>query len=310
MSDSDKFHLRFYLNRNTEGSQIGNTYDEPADAVDHAERLLDLGSVEIGGRVEIYFNGQDHPHTTVFKISDSELGILNHKEAMWPVFFIEGSGGGVMLEDAPYEIKPEGRHKKDDDAESMNVGGEDDEDDDDDYEDDSENGEDESDEDDEGSDEDDADDDSEGDSDDSENEDSEDADDEDGDDPDTGDGDETGDSENEDDGDSDDEQEAPLPRLNIFAKMKGPTGWRKRAEMKDEARNVFALKVGVLDADESKTAAQREKQAVALVEFIETDDDRKAGLLRMRLPDGVTTEDFNVTKSGWITVRVPYPRED
>ena len=126
------------------------------------------------------------------------------------------------------------------------------------------------------------------------------------------DGDEDTDSEEEqgeevDDSD-DEEEEIEMPRLNIFAKFRGPLGWRKRAEAEElNERNTFALKLGILNPEGEKTAEQ-EREVFAEFQFIESDDERDAGILRMKLPPGVEFSD--PTKAGWVTARIPYRTED
>ena len=97
-----------------------------------------------------------------------------------------------------------------------------------------------------------------------------------------------------------------MPRLTIFAKMRGPKGWRKRAEIEDlNDRNVFGFKVGVLDPD-GETPGTQEYNVRTEIQFIENDNDRTTGSLRIKLPDGITTDDFIQLKSGWLVVDVPY----
>lgn len=122
------------------------------------------------------------------------------------------------------------------------------------------------------------------------------------------------DSEDEDDDsddeDENDEEEVEMPRLKIFAKMRGPKGWRKRADAEELLdRNVFGFKVGVLNED-GETPGQQEKDVRVHVDFIEADDSRKSGVLRMRFQKGVSLDDFKQTGGGWITVEVPYRTEE
>lgn len=117
-------------------------------------------------------------------------------------------------------------------------------------------------------------------------------------------------SENESEPEPELEEEKELPRLKLFAKMRGPLGWRKRAELEElNDRNVWALKVGVLDPDEPKPAGQ-ERNVFAQFEVIEKDENRKSATLRMKLPQGMTLDDFTMTKAGWITAEIPLPHEE
>lgn len=323
------------------------TYAEPAQAADVAEHELQRFGFEGESYAEIRFNGDIEPHTMIFFLKSQDgiptYGVWNTGSALWPIFYPE-SPYGTMLEGWPEGFEPpeiesdtsgdsedDGFGETDEDSNLMNLsndGSEDDEDadeDDDDGDDEEDENDDESDEedDDEIEEEDSTDDSSE--DEDEEADESEDPDDDEDEDEisDEGEedadeldeeGDEDGDGENEDEEDeSDDEEETEMPRLNIFAKMRGPKGWRKRADAEELLdRNVFAMKVGVLDDDEELTPAQREKNVRAHVEFIESDADRKSGTLRIKLPRGMTLDDFTQTKSGWITAAVPYydPEED
>lgn len=312
-------------------------FREPAEAADAAERLLGVPyAVEGETFAEIRFNGDSEPHTVIFLMEKGEVptfGVWNTASAMWPIFYPE-SPYGIMLDGDPFadaeddEIQDdEGRHKKDEDSDKMKLDGMDDEPEaDDESEDDTEEfPDDEKDDDDEESpedenteeDEDDESDDEgeeeaeeEDESDDSEDDDRDDSEDDDSDENDRerdeeADEDDEGDDESDSDGDGEDEKE--MPRLNIFAKMRGPKGWRKRAEAEElNDRNVFGLKIGVLDPD-AETPGQQEKRVVAHVEFIESDESRANGILKLRLPDGITLDDFTQTKAGVISVTVPYP---
>lgn len=82
---------------------------------------------------------------------------------------------------------------------------------------------------------------------------------------------------NEDDADTEDE---PM-RLKFFTKMRGPKGWRKRAESNlDRDRNTFVWRVGVLDWKGN------EERTVAHATFTERDKDRRKATLMLTLPEG------------------------
>lgn len=285
-------------------------FAEAAEAADVAENYLQRYGAGGESYCEIRFNGDSEPHTLIFLMDNDEpptFGVFNTPSSMWPLYYAD-SPYGIMLDGNPLdEIEAEGggKHKKDDDSDKMDLGGQDDGDEEEDWDN-----------------EDEADTESEGDSeefpdqDDSENEDDEEEDFTDGDKDADSDENEESDDDSEDenkteseadedeDGESEDEKE--MPRLNIFAKMRGPKGWRKRAEAEElQERNVFGLKVGILDSEAEKPG-QQERNVVAHVEFIESDTTRDHGILKLRLPDGVTLEDFTQTKTGVISVKVPY----
>lgn len=315
-------------------------FSEPAEAVDYAEsQLEEWNMVEGEAYAEIRFNGDREPHSIIFLLEGDEstdtervYGVFNTPSALWPVYYPGDNPYGVVLDGLPPQFPqtPEGDtgtdegesddHDVDEDGTNMDLGAEEDENN---VEDDE--AEDSYEEDDEAEDEidvedDEAEDESADDEEDEEfipDEDGEDEDeapaekDDDGEDE-SDDEDESEDDESEDENDEDESEteEAELPRLRIFAKMRGPKGWRKRAEIEElNARNVFGMKVGPLIEDEDLTPARQEANVCAHIEFIETDEDREKGLLRMKLPEGITLADFTQAKSGWIAVQVPYPRE-
>jgi hypothetical protein len=109
----------------------------------------------------------------------------------------------------------------------------------------------------------------------------------------------------DDDNDDDGKEEKEMPRLTIFAKMRGPRGWRKRAETDTEREvNRFGLKIGVLDPDGISTARQ-ERNAVVEIDFREYDSNRTHGELRLVVPDGVELE----RKGRYLVARIPYGNE-
>ena len=318
---SDKFSVWFAEERGDAPRKVRGGYDEPAEAADIAEtELIHRG---IGGEsyAEIRFNGDSEPHSIIFLMDDGNpptFGIWNTASAMWPIFYPE-SPYGIMLEGNPL---PSDDKKKSDEGNMRLDEIEDDEDDEgeddadtespdesedypDDEEDENTDEEDEAEEDDplepddDENDSEDSDDDEE---DEGENEAPEESEDDDSED-------ELDDADAEEDGDGDDEKETEMPRLNIFGKMRGPKGWRKRAEAEElNERNVFGLKIGILDPEAEKPG-QQERNVVAHVEFIESDTTRDHGVLKLRLPNSVTLDDFTQTKNGVITVNVPYQQD-
>lgn len=290
--------------------KVAGPFQEPAEAADAAEEVLRRVGIAGQSYVELRYNGDNQAHTTIFLLEkegqECTYGVWNSDNAPWPIFYPEGNPYGEMLDGIPEGFMPEedadeahddensdGFGDTDEDSKLMdlsNDGSEDSEDDDsedemDDDESDDDTGDD---------DENDPDEDEINTDDDSDSEDAED--------------DENGDPEEDEDGD--DEEEVEMPRLNLFAKMKGPKGWRKRAEAEELLdRNVFGFKVGVLNPD-GDTPGQQEKDVRVHVDFIETDDSRGSGVLRMRLPKSVTLDDFKQTGGGWIVVNVPYVDAD
>lgn len=316
--------------------KVAGPFDEPAEAADAAEDVLDRYGSPNQSYAEIRYNGDKQPHTILFLLEDEKgersFGVWNTESARWPFFYPPGSASGISMEGWPEGFETNyddpdsqdgetsgedsGFGAEDENSEVMDLGGDGEDDAADEGDDDEGTGDDEGtddqtdDEIDEGDDDDEADEDGEEETEEEDSgeveEDEEDFEFHDGDDDSDGDDPSDSDEEAEEDG-----QDEEMPRLIIFAKMRGPKGWRKRAEAEELLeRNVFALKVGVLNPDEELAAAKQEAELVAHVEFVESDDDRGAGLLKLKLPTGVTLEDFKQTKNGWITARVPYRRDD
>jgi hypothetical protein len=284
---------------------------EPAEAIDVAEDWLQEWGIKGSSYCELKFNGTEEVHTSVFMLAEGKLGIWNAEVAPWPVYYPHESPYGEMLAGIPEEFLPPEEAEIEEDlatGEEDEDGLGDETDEDSDTMDLSNDGEDENDETPESEEDDAEEDEAEEDEANSDSEDDEEDGAEEG---------EEGDDEDELDQDDDDEsedesdeEETEMPRLNIFAKMRGPKGWRKRANAEELLdRNVFALKVGVLDP-EQPTAGKQERELVAHIEFVESDDNRAAGLLRIKLPTGTNLEDFTQAKNGWITAEVPYKREE
>jgi hypothetical protein len=309
---------------------LPGTYTESVEAVDAAEEWLRHQGKDMQSFCDILFNGDTDPHTSVFRIKRERYGIWNREGVPWPVDYIDDDnemGAASHLVEHPHfyaqgedDMPPppppseSEKSEKGEDATKMKMDGDDDEEEawedeedqagsqgddteeypeDDEEDDDSENGSgDDSDDDEEGEDE--------GDEDGSEESDDE------------GEEDDESESENEDESEdeSESEKEQEMPRLTIFAKMRGPKGWRKRAEIEElNQRNVFGFKVGVLDAD-GETPGTQEYNVRTEIQFIEQDGERKSGVLRIKLPNDMTPDDFTQLKSGWIIANVPYYDED
>lgn len=290
----------------TEGDaprKVAGPFQEPAEAADIAEEALKKMGLPGQSYAELRFNGDPEPHTIIFMLERDLFGVWNTESVKWPIFYPEGNPYGAMLEGWPEGFEDEGTPEDensdgfgdtDEDSKLMDLSndGTDEEDENaDEEEDDDELEEDEE--------EDEADDSDELDDDEVESEDD--------------DADEETEGENgevEDDAETE-EEETELPRLKLFAKMRGPLGWRKRADLEELSdRNMFSMKVGVLDPDEDISPAKREKNVLVQVDFIESDDDHANATLRMRLPKGVKLEDFKQGGGDWIVVNVPLPHED
>lgn len=303
-------------------------YREPAEAADAAEEWLTMHGKANQSFVDIYFNGDGQPFYSIFLLGYKHYGVWNREGIPWPLDYMVGDSHGPTdkrLESHPRNyaegeddeipiIKDEGKAKEDDDATTMQLGRDEDDSQDDDGEDEEWDGDDgeepenapedvpegDDEDDDQGEDEDEA---------------KEDEQDEEGEDEEDENEGEEGEDKNDDDESKDDQpepdQEPEMPRLTIFAKMRGPKGWRKRAEIEDlNERNVFGFKVGVLDKD-GETPGTQEYNVRAEIQFIENNDRRKDGTLRIKLPEGVTLDDFKVNEnSGWMTVGIPYYDQD
>lgn len=316
-----------YLSYYCEGDaprKVGHGFREPVEAADLAEEYLTKFGTPGQTYAELRFNGDKEPHTVICYLENENFGVFNAPLAKWPMFYPEG-GSGTMLDGIPAEFvdpdladegTPEDENSDgfgdvDEDSKLMDLGADpnesesdDDSDEDDDLDEEDEDAEDE-------------DDFTDDEPEDAEPENEDEADDGDEADPDKDEGESESDDEGENDSESDEEsddemeEEMELPRLRLFAKMRGPLGWRKRADLEElNDRNVFAMKVGVLRDEDDLTRAQQERDTFVHVEFVEKDENRKSGILRLRLPDGMTLEDFKQTGSGWITAEVPLPRED
>jgi hypothetical protein len=258
------------------------------EAIDAAEEEFSSEEGAVAGEAvaEIFYNSDPEPHYRLFLLEperegQSHFGLFNTGVAKWeviyppgygenleapPPWFTEDTGEGATKDDQnEQEETDEGEHKKDDDADTMDLGGEDDDDEDemDDDESDGDDGEDESEEDDEGES-------------------------------------EKGDNE---DSDSEHEEDAEMPRLTFFSKMRGPKGWRKRAESDPERDfNRFEFVVGVLDEDHSRPAGQEHDRRVH-VRFTERDDTRDNAELRVRVPEGAVWKYDE--KGRWFVFEIP-----
>lgn len=254
-------------------------FEEPVLGVDWAEEwLLEHGTPE-ESFVDIYFNGEQGIHTSVYYLKARQgsqeplFGLANSSHARWPIEYIGVDEGNIDPNSdifgrdiSDWQPGDSDTDEVDEDADILDLGKDRPE------------------------------------KPDRKPKNEDDADDEDDEEEDDGD-DEKEDDDAEDDADDEpDEEEDEMPRLTIFSKMRGPRGWRKRAETdKDREINRFSFKVGVLDETYDKPARQ-ERNTLIEVRFQEMDSNRTHGELRILVPDGV---EFN--KSGrYLTARIPY----
>lgn len=246
-------------------------YREPAEAADAAEVWLNAFGVPGQSFCDLLFNGDGEPHSSVFALGHRVFGIWNRDAVPWPIdYFDDGSGekqGEKLNEHPRFQALGSDDPVQQDSDEGENKKSEQ-------------------------SDTmkldgmDDSDDDEEGFDDDSDEYEEDDGEDSDG---------------SENDGESDTEDDE-MPRLKLFAKMRTPKSWRKRAESDyDKERNVFAMKIGVLD-EKGETPGKQESNTLVEIQFIEDEKTRKHGVMRMRVPDGVVFEQ----KGSWWTANVPY----
>lgn len=283
------------------GERVAFPFSEPAEAADQAEAVLRQNGIPGQSYCELRFNGDDAPHTVICYMGKEEFGIWNTELSKWPIFYPPESGpnaAALMLDEFPFKDLEDGnswKPKEDDDSDEGAEDGEIQEDDftpdEDGDEEDTSNAEDG---DDEGEEEDDEDADEEDAQDDAEEDAEEDF------------SDEAEDGENE----NDIEEEVEMPRLRIFAKLRGPLGWRKRAEAEElQEKNVFGLRLGIVDED-AETTGKQEREIFAQVQFVETDANRTGGKLRLKLPTLPEGVEFSNAPGGWIEAVIPYRKEE
>lgn len=272
MAEEQLFRARGYLEV---GGRLIREWSPPYLKFKSIEQISDeieswLEQKGIPGRsfADIYFNGQKEIHTSIYLLADRSFGVWNHQNAEWPIHYLGTD---------PFSADPFGRdmsrqweaaekaEKKEtsEDGDSMKVEAEEPED---------------------GSDEPEeaADTESQGESEDYPDEDDE-EDDEDADTEQDGENGE-GDEDSDDDGNQD-EEEKDVPRLKFFGKMRGPKGWRKRAET-DPSRpaNAMEFVFGVLDAKEGWSTARQERNKLVRVRFFESDAQRTEATMQINLP--------------------------
>lgn len=331
MSPEPEGYFRIRAHRPKYGSQkpfiLPFTFREPAEAADRAETWLNDNGEPKQSFCDLLFNGDLEPHISIFLLGPNKYGVWNRENIPWPFQYVD-EGGSTGPSDWRLEIHPkfiaegadeippapeedEGSHKKGDST-KMKIDGQDDEEDESDSEDEEGEDEDWDDEDDDGSEngsDDDTDDDEEDDEDEGDDQGEDDGEGEE-EEPDESDDDEIDEDEEggEGDEDSEEESESEMPRLTIFAKMRGPKGWRKRADAEElNETNVFGFKVGVLDP-EGETPGTQEYNVRAEIKFVENDETRTYGILQITLPEGVILEQ-NPKTGKWLA-QVPYYDEE
>lgn len=289
---------------------------EPAEAADTAEELLKTEGVPGVSFAEIRYNGDKEPHTVVFYMEADTYGVWNTNAATWPIFYSEDNPYGIMLAGNPFADAEGGdEHESDfgdfsEDSDKLDLSEDaaeaDDDGDDATEDDDAEDEIDVPDEDDESEDE--IEDEDEDTDEEEEDEDEDENDDESDSDASSDDSDSESDDGEDESDDDEDEEEAEMPRLKIFAKLRGPLGWRKRAEAEElQERNVFSMKLGVVN-EEAEKPAKQEAETFAEITFVERDEQRGSGNLILKLPEGITPEDF-IVKGRTIQVELPYRQE-
>jgi len=277
-----------YIERLGDRRSLTRTYTEPAEALDRAEASLQYG-IPNESYCEIFFNGETEPHYRLFLLPPDHgqitFGLFMTKAAKWDVSYPQGYGVNLEIPPPWFQTQqqegqsPEGEQKQDEKPEGEDGKHEKDDD---------------------------------ADTMDMGGEDDEDTEDEEDDD----DGDFNADDEDEDesgtegDGESDSEGEGDedeLPRLTFFSKMRGPKGWRKRAESNSERDyNRFEFKVGVLDPDDSQRDSRRERDVRVRVQFTEHDLQRDRAELRILVPEGAEWE----MKGRWMVTEIPLVEDD
>ncbi len=288
MSDEKNFRVKVYKTRHGSISR-STAFSEPIEAVEEAEYIFSAYGVIGSTTAEIVFNGDPEPHFLLFYLGKGRTGIYNTDACKWPIFYPEGSLAGKedSLTEIPWPVKEgEGESKEEkskvEKAEGQDfVGSEGKKESEDFPESEDEGSEDEED----GTGEDDGDDEDGGD-DGSNSED----------DPGKSDG--EGESESE-------EEEMKLPRMTLFSKMRGPKGWRKRAETEELLdMNSFQWKVGVI---ENGKESRRKRGQMVQAMLVERDDDRVMARFVLQIP---TEAELTYLGNGRYIADIPIPRED
>ena len=288
------FRAKMYYGLGEKPALEQGAFPEAVEAVQFAEDwLLNNGEVDQAFG-EITWNGDPGIHTLVKKRRDArpELGLFNSQTARWPVFYADDDPHGTMMPESegtallheildlrqgeiPEEKADEGAydedgHSSDEGVEREGAGDEDEGEDD------------------------------EADADFEAFENGEDKE------PDA-DGQEDDEA---DDGDSEDDDEKEETRVTLFAKFRGPKGWRKRAESdKERNENRFQFVVGKLDekaVEQGRPTSRQERDLLLTVRFEESVWNETEGKLIVTLPEGV---EFQQSGRRW-TATVPYEAEN
>lgn len=249
MTDAEFRAQWFFYAEDTKPQEFQAGFKESYQAVDWIEAKLLQEGIPGDSFGKVTFGVEPKPHHYVYFMDTEDIGIQNTKSAQWPVTVEEGDGRNMADDFNPEDWAPnEITLDYDTDAEPETTEDDDDEDDDDTVmEDHAEEGDDEA-EIDEGG---------------------------------TGDEDESDDNESDEPDDADDEADEKEPPV-IFAKMRGPKAWRKRAETDPEKPvSFFKFVLGILDMDETLTPAKREADKQVTVEFRQKGDE---GVLKIRIP--------------------------
>lgn len=266
MSDVEFRALWFFYAEDTKPTAFQAGFKESYQAVDWIEAELLKKGIPGDSFGKVFFGNEPKPHHYVYFMETEDIGIQNTKSAQWPVTVEEGDGRNMADDFNPedwgaaasdveslvdlLEDEIDGTLDSDADAEPEMEDDDDEDDDDIDVEDHAEEGDGEAEIDEGGT-------------------------------GDTGDDDESDDDESDDSDDADDEADEKEPPV-IFAKMRGPKAWRKRAETHPEKPvSLFKFVLGILSADETLTPAKREADRQVTLEFRQKGDE---GTLKIRIP--------------------------
>lgn len=278
MSDDKRFSAWVVRDRESvpEPIQVMGAWDEPIEAIEAAEAFLSAYGTPGRAHAEIRFNGDPTAHTLLFLLTKDHIGIFNTEAVRWPVFYIQGmSQFQDMLYEPQWEVdygqkefqeQAEERETSQAEEQGSSMG------------EDQAPGENSS--------------------------------------PGTGQAqhEDSEESDEEDDDQAEDEippepgdrgEDDPEPmRLKFFAKMRGPKGWRKRAESDPERdRNTFVWRVGLLNEDGSEVLGP-----LLNIIFIERDTDRNTATLKITVPPDATMVedgDFILRHGNKIEIHIP-----
>lgn len=235
-------------------------FKESFQAVDWIEERVISEGIPGDSYGKVTFGTESKPHHFVYFMEDETIGIQNTKVAKWPVIVEDENGSSDHPQtNIPPEFDPQDFGAPNPFSESdtgADEADEADEEDEEDVSDDETSLPDQTEEDDDGNDDETMD---------NENADAE--------------------AESETDEDADDDEDNPSEDSEkeipvIFAKMRGPKSWRKRAETDPEKPvNLFKFVIGVLRQDDTLTTAKQEADRQVTVEFRQKGDEGKLKII-------------------------------